>query len=184
MNQTFPIENSQFFTATIYKCPPGLNTVRTGNHLLADNNHKNIIVNCLKFLVSNKRIELNAFVIMSNHIHVIWQPLSGFTTSTVQASFMKFTAKQLLLSQLRKDVESLSNYKVNKYDRDYQIWKREPLSIDLVSETLFKQKFDYIHFNPVTAGLCFMPEDYFYSSANFYLTGIDTFGMLTHFSGN
>ena len=174
MNQTFPIESSQFFTATIYKW----------NHLLADNNHKNIIVNCLKFLVSKKGIELNAFVIMSNHVHLIWQPLPGFTASSIQSSFMKFTAKQLILSQLKKDAEGLSTHKVNKYDRDYHIWKREPLSIELVSEELFKQKFEYIHFNPVTAGLCIRPEDYFYSSANFYFTGIDTFGMLSHFSGN
>ena len=174
MIPAFNIESTQFFTATIYKW----------NQLLADNNHKNIIIDCLKFLVSNKRVELNAFVIMSNHIHLIWQPLPGFTASEIQSSFMKFTAKQLLISQRKKDSESLLLYKVNKYDREYQVWKREPLSIELVSEELFKQKFEYIHNNPVTAGICIKPEDYFYSSANFYSEGIDQFEMLTHFSGN
>ena len=29
----------------------------------------------------------------------------------------------------------LANFKVNKYDRDYQIWKREPLSIELITES-------------------------------------------------
>ncbi|MFS8081862.1 MAG: hypothetical protein ACMG51_00310 [Ginsengibacter sp.] len=79
MNQNFPVECSQFFTATIYQW----------NHLLADDDHKDIIVDSLRFLVSDNRIELNAFVIMSNHIHLIWQPLFGFKRSDIQASFMK-----------------------------------------------------------------------------------------------
>ena len=78
----------------------------------------------------------------------------------------------------------LANLKVNKYDRDYQIWKREPLSIDLITESMFIQKLEYIHHNPVTAGLCKVPEEYYYSSAKFYLDGTNDFGMLTHFSGN
>jgi len=42
------------------------------------------------------------------------------------------------------------------------------------------QKLEYIHRNPVKAGICEFPEDYKYSSAKFYLTGIDDFGFLTH----
>jgi REP element-mobilizing transposase RayT len=78
-----------------------------------------------KFLVSDKRIELNAFIIMSNHIHLIWQPLFGYTPSGIQSSFMKYTAQQLKRSLLENDAETLSVFKVNKYDREYQIWKRE-----------------------------------------------------------
>ena len=33
---------------------------------------------------------------------------------------------------------------------------------------------------PVKAGLCNLPEEYYYSSAKFYHTGIDKFGMLIH----
>ncbi len=174
MNQSFPVHYSQFFTATIYEW----------NHLLSDDNHKNIIVYSLRFLVTDKRIELNAFIIMSNHIHLIWQSLPRFTPSEIQASFMKFTAQQLKRSLIKNDVETLSAFKVNKYDREYQIWKREPLSIELISEDLFKQKLEYIHYNPVKAGLCEVPEDYYYSSAKFYQDGTNNFGMLKHYSGN
>jgi putative transposase len=97
---------------------------------------------------------------------------------------MKFTAQQLKRSLIKNDLEALSIFKVNKYDRDYQIWKREPLSIELISEDLFKQKLEYIHYNPVKAGLCEVPEDYYFSSAKFYEDGIDRFGMLKHYSGN
>ncbi len=79
---------------------------------------------------------------------------------------------------------SVETYKVNKCDRDYQVWKREPLSIDLINDTMLIQKLEYIHYNPVSAGLCEIPEDYYYSSARFYQDGTNSFGMLTHFSGN
>ena len=174
MNQNFSVECSQFFTATIFEW----------NHLLADEKHKNIIVDSLRFLVSDKRIELNAFVIMSNHIHLIWQPLFDFKRSDIQASFMKYTAQQLKHSLIKNNEKMLSVFKVNKYDREYQIWKREPLSIELISEDLFIQKLEYIHYNPVEAGLCKVPEDYFYSSARFYQDGKNDFGMLKHFRGS
>jgi hypothetical protein len=96
---------------------------------------------------------------------------------------MKYTAQQLKRSLIKNDMQALANFKVTKYDREYQIWKREPLSIELISGDLFKQKLEYIHYNPVKAGLCENPEDY-YSSARFYHDGLDAFKMLTHFTGN
>ena len=77
----------------------------------------------------------------------------------------------------------LAEFKVNKYDREYQIWKREPLSIELRTPDVFDQKLNYIHDNPVRAGLCTYPEDYYYSSAKYYQDGgTDCFGILTHYS--
>ena len=45
-------------------------------------------------------------------------------------------------------------------------------------------KTGYIHQNPVAAGLVAFEEEYKYSSARFYLTGEDEFGLLTHYTGN
>ncbi len=59
---------------------------------------------------------------------------------------------------LKNDLDKLSAFKLNKYDREYQVWKREPLSIDLLNESMFKQKLEYIHYNPVRAGLSNVPE--------------------------
>jgi putative transposase len=88
-------------------------------------------------LVNGKRIELNAFVIMNNHLHLIWQALQSFTPSQNQASFMKYTAQQLKRVLIKNDKDSLAAFKVNKYDRHYQIWKREPLSIELLTKSMF-----------------------------------------------
>ena len=174
MNPQFTVHAAQYFTATIYEW----------QNVLSENNHKDIIIDSLQYLVNDKRIELNAFVIMNNHIHLIWQPLTGFTPSGVQASFMKYTAQQLKRSLIKNEPEKIETFKVNKYDREYQVWKREPLCIELLSESMFVQKLEYIHYNPVRAGLCALPEEYYYSSARFYVDGANSFGMLTHYSGN
>jgi putative transposase len=118
--------------------------VRTRKHLLANDTHKDIIINSLQFLVKEKRIILNAFAIMSNHIHLIWQPTFAFTPSDIQASFMKQTAKQLKLALGKSDAAALQDFKVNKYDRNYQIWQRDSLSIELRTHAVFLQKLEYI----------------------------------------
>jgi hypothetical protein len=45
------------------------------------------------------------------------------------------------------------------------------------------EKLEYLHYNPVEAGLTLYPEGYHYSSAAFYETGVDHFKMLTHYMG-
>ena len=174
MKTTYPEHWPQFYTATIHNW----------QHLLANDKHKDIIVDSLKFLVAEKRIELNAFVIMSNHIHLIWQAMFGFSPSDIQSSFMKYTAQQLKNSLTKNNTDTLASFKVNKYNRDYQFWKRDSLGIELISPAVFEQKLNYIHDNPVKAGLCINPEDYYYLSAKFYHDGTDSFGILTHYSGN
>ena len=105
--------------------------------LLSDHKYKEIILDSLRFLVNNKRIELSAFVIMSNHIHLIWQIQPVSTPTSVQLSFMKFTAQQIKFSLIKNDPELLEKFKVNLFDRKYQFWKREPLSIQLFTPKVF-----------------------------------------------
>jgi REP element-mobilizing transposase RayT len=169
----YPTEWPQYFTATIKDWLPLLNTDK----------YKNIIINSLYFMVENKRIELNAFVVMNNHIHLIWQPLPGHSLFSIQLSFMKFTAQQIKFALIKDSNPILEKCRVNKKDRTFQIWKRNPLSVELSSQKVFLQKMEYIHYNPVEAGLTSYPEVYHYSSAAFYETGVDHFNMLTHYMG-
>ena len=68
-------------------------------------------------------------------------------------------------------------------ERKYLVWERNPLNIDLWTKEVFIQKMEYIHYNPVVAGLCTYPEEYKYSSAKFCETGMDEFSILTHWLG-
>ena len=168
--EKYPDTWPQFYTATILQWKP----------LLSQDKYKQKIIESLQYLVANKRITLYAFVIMSNHIHLIWQVLPGNTPLKVQASFMKFTAQQIKFDLIKNHPLVLEKFKVDAADRQYQFWERNPLGIDLYSSPVFMQKLEYIHWNPVKAGLCNLPEEYYYSSAKFYHTGIDQFEMLTH----
>ena len=173
MQQLYPDYWPQFFTATILEWKP----------LLKNDKYKNEIIKSLQFLVAQQRIHLYAFVIMSNHIHLIWHPLPGQTPQKLQLSFLRYTAQQIKFDLKRNDPVLLEQFKVDAKDREYQFWERNPLSIELRNSKTFDQKLEYIHWNPVKAGLCNSPEEYYYSSAKFYLTGIDNFKMLTHSNG-
>ena len=70
MNSEYTVHAAQYFTATIYEWQTAL----------ADDNHKDIAIDSLQYLVNDKRIELKAFVTMSNHIHFIWQAFNRFYT--------------------------------------------------------------------------------------------------------
>lgn len=164
MNKT--IYPACFFTATNLSC----------KHLLASDKHKQIIMNSLLFLKKNKRVIIYAFVIMANHIHLIWQPTGVHTPKQNQHNFLKYTAQMIKFNLLNSDLVLLSDYRVNAIDREFQFWERNSLSIELYSEKVFIQKLNYIHNNPVKAGLCTYPEDYAYSSALYYETGKDVWG--------
>jgi len=74
-------------------------------------------------------------------------------------------------------------FKSSQKDRSHHFWKRNARSIELYDDVIFQQKKDYIHFNPVKAGLCMLAEEYIYSSARNYLKDDFSDGFLTHYRG-
>ena len=117
---------------------------------------------------------------MSNHIHLIWQIQQGHKREDVQRDFLKYTSQTIMRDLELNHPQVLKVFEVDAKDRRHQIWQRNPLSIDLWTREVYIQKMEYIHYNPVTAGICSYPEQYKYSSAKFYETGEDEFGILTH----
>jgi len=166
-------EHPQFFTATIL----------LWKKLLKKDKYKDIIIDSLRFLVENNRIILYSFVIMPNHIHLIWQMREGVNPSNLQRDFLKYTAQQIRFDLKSNHPKVLEHFKVNLKDRSYQIWENSPLSIPLWSQEVFKQKLDYIHKNPLQEKwkLVEREELYYYSSARYYLLNEDDFGFITHY---
>jgi putative transposase len=106
----------------------------------------------------------------------------GIKTDAVQRDFLKFTAQKIKKDMLRFHRKELLQFKVHAEDRKFQFWERNPLFIDLWSREVLIQKLNYIHQNPVRAGLCKHAEDYKYSSVLFYETGMHNWGFLTHYN--
>jgi putative transposase len=164
-------EYPQFFTATNLEW----------KKLLQPDKYKNIVINSMRFIMKDKRAKFFAFVIMENHIHLIWQILPNNNPEAVQRDFLKYTAQIIKKDLERNHPEVLAQYKVDAKDRKYQFWERNPLSVELRNHVVFMQKLEYIHWNPVKAGICKYPEEYKYSSAMFYETGIDNWDFLSHY---
>ena len=168
--------HAQFFTATILEW----------KLLLQNDNYKDIIIESMRFLVADKRVTIFSFVIMPNHLHIIWQINDRYEVHQVQQSFLKYTAQQIKFDLQKNNPKLLEEFRVDTADRQYQFWERNPLSVDLFSEKVFDQKFDYIHNNPLQEKwkLAEYPEEYKYSSAKFYFSGVDEFGFVTHYMGD
>ncbi|MDP4284125.1 MAG: transposase [Bacteroidota bacterium] len=165
--------HTEFLTTTIYNW----------NHLLREDCYKQIIINSFDWLYQNKKCTINCFVIMPNHIHLLWKISDGFERKEVQGAFLSFTAHEFKKHLKKNAPKLLEDYYVNKSDRSFQFWEREPMVKECWTEKFFRQKFNYIHFNPCQPhwNLASLPEDYKWSSANFYEKGIKDFTFLTDF---
>ena len=152
-------------------------------HVLVDNRFKDIIIDSLRYLSESNGVSIYAFVIMSNHFHMIWQMLGEHKREDVQRDFLKYTSQQILKILRNENSSLLDDLLVQSKDRKYQIWERNPLSIPLWSGRVINQKLDYIHYNPVEAGLCKFPSEYIYSSAGFYYYGDQRWSFLNHCDG-
>lgn len=165
--------HTEFLTGTIYNW----------NHLLKKDRYKEIMIESFNWLVKEKRCTTNAFVIMPNHFHLIWKISDVYERKNVQGAFFSFTAHQFKKALKSEDCISLDNHYVNKIDRTYPFWEREPFYLECWTEKFFMQKLDYIHYNPCQPHWMLVEEPQFYkwSSAKFYETGINDFEFLTHY---
>lgn len=159
-----------FFTASIHKW----------KNLLQDDSNKNLIIEYLKLLSHKKFIVVYGFVIMPTHIHIVWKQINKNGKETPKGSFLKFTAHEFL--KKLKEAGISKEYEVVASNKKHQIWQNDPLSIEIYSLKVAKQKLDYIHFNPVRGKWKLSKDelDYYYSSAKFYESGIDQFGFLSN----
>ena len=111
--------------------------------------------------------------------------ISGMTSNRINGGLRPpaFSAFAGVL-HLQIITEALEKFKIKARDRVYQVWKRNPLSVSLYTQAVFKQKLHYIHANPVVAGLRKFPGAYKYSSAAFYEKGISEWNFLTYYNAS
>ena len=117
--------------------------------------------------------------IMSNHIHLIISVEENRSLSDVIRDFKKFTSVEILKEMASNSVESRKNWMLwifkkagegNHRNKDYQFWQQDNHPIELDHDEIIQSKMDYLHENPVRAGIVRMEKDYIYSS------GIDYYG--------
>jgi len=139
--------------------------------------YRDIVIESLAFCQLQKGLKIHAWVIMSNHIHCILSSENGTLSNTIR-DFKRHTSKQIIES-IQYENESrrewlLHQFKyfasLHKRNSLFQVWTHENHPIELHGK-MFEQRLDYIHDNPVKAGLVWNAEDYMYSSAIDYAGG-------------
>lgn len=139
--------------------------------------YKDILIDSFKFCQKEKGLILNAYVIMSNHVHLIARAQkTEFTLSDIIRDFKKHT-HHTMMPIIESEQESrrlwmLHQFKYygnrNSKNENYQIWTNSNHPEHCYSNEFTTIKLNYTHQNPVRAGIVNVPEDYVYSSAANY----------------
>ena len=141
--------------------------------------YKEIITKSLNYCIENKGLEIYAWVLMSNHLHMICKAKDGFHLSEILRDFKKFTSKQII-QEIQISNESRAEWLLDKFAfeakrtrraENYKVWQDANHTIEIGAYIDIDEKMNYIHQNPVKAGSVYNPEEYVYSSAIDYSGG-------------
>ncbi len=138
------------------------------------NEYKNIIIDSLYYCQNEKGMEIFAWCIMTNHVHLIFRSASNQKPEKVLGDFKRFTSKAIVKAIIENPKESRKEFLLEQFLKAgskssnvnvYQLWRHDNKPIELWSNKVIDEKINYIHENPVEEGLVFRAEDYLYSSA-------------------
>jgi len=156
--------------------------------------YKDIIISSLEFCQNSKGLIVYAYVIMSNHLHLIIGKDPGVENnfSEIIRDFKKYTAMQVIKAISENMQESRRDWllrifenagKMKSNNTRYQFWQQHNKNIELEND-MIEQKLDYIHHNPVEAGWVSEPHEYYYSSARNYSGLENPLKIYSVFDGN
>jgi len=141
--------------------------------------YREILLDSIKYCMANKGLEVYAWVIMSNHVHMIIgtqkSPMDG-----IMRDLKKHTSRAIVKAIRENTQESRQNWMIWMFEQEgkrnpnneiHQFWQQDNHPIELYSNEVIDQKLDYIHHNPVKAGWVDEPYHYLYSSAKDYSGG-------------
>ena len=135
-----------------------------------------IVLDSIRFCQVEKGLALHAWCLMSNHLHLI-ASAKNENLSDILRDFKKYTSKQIIETIINNKQESRKDWMLrifkaegskNLRNKTYQFWRQDNQPQELYSPKFIFQKINYMHYNPVIAGIVERPEHYLYSSARDY----------------
>ena len=140
-----------------------------------------ILLEELRFYSEKYDFVLTGYVIMPDHLHLLlWWDIEekpGLSVSKIMQGIKGAAARRIIdflrdkgLERMpqstRRDDVSVSR----KRNVKYRLWQPGFYDFNVYSEERLLEKLDYIHSNPVKAGLVLSPRDYKWSSCKEYFT--------------
>jgi len=131
-----------------------------------------VIVNSLNYCIEKKGLEVYVWCLMASHLHMIASVVPGNIQglSDVMRDFKGFTSKELL-KNIDLEFESRRDWLKKHFQAgldEHQVWQAGMHPVELLTRKFTNQKMDYIHHNPVAAGIVEEPDHYVFSSARDY----------------
>ena len=136
--------------------------------------YKDCIVKHLNYCIKEKGMVLGAWIIMSNHVHLIFQAKNENPQRLLQ-SFKSSIARELIeLIKANNKESKRERYiwfmqlaaKRNKTTKNsIQFWQQHNKPIELWNNSAIQKNLDYLHNNPVESGEVAEAYHYLYSSA-------------------
>ncbi|MDD7985223.1 transposase [Lentisphaera marina] len=130
-----------------------------GSCLLKDSRNAQIVLDTWKFF-NGERYDLIAYVVMPNHVHLLIKTYEKWPLAKVVHSWKSYTAKEILKNEYGDDSNAGGSPALPN-----KVWQREYWDRFIRDENHFLKVIEYIHQNPVKAGLCKLPEQWLWSSA-------------------
>lgn len=136
--------------------------------------YKDIFLNSIRYCQQNKGLELYAYCIMSSHVHLIIGRQGEQKLEDIIRDIKKFTSVKIIEAIENNPQESRRELLLWLFERagrgnsnntNFQFWQQHNHPIELSTNEMIEQRLQYIHNNPVEAGIVLSPEDYLYSSA-------------------
>lgn len=136
-----------------------------------------IVLDSLRHCRNQRGLLIHGWCLMSNHVHMVVSAKNE-DISEILRDFKKFTSKQIVKAIAENRGESRREWMLqifrkhgeeNSRNSMYQFWQQDNHPEELFSKEFTWQKMNYMHNNPVEAGLVDKPEQYRYSSARDYV---------------
>jgi putative transposase len=135
------------------------------------------LLDSLRYCQQHKGLKVYAWCLIPSHLHLVVSVDPGpDRLSDIMRDFKKFTSKKIIqsineIAESRRDWLLRHFAYAGKYDpkiKNYRLWKEGLHPIELTTAKFIEQKINYIHQNPVAAGMVYRAEDYVLSSAAQY----------------
>ena len=130
---------------------------------------KDLVCNAINEARRSANFLLFAYVIMSDHLHVI---LGSELKPSKIAQYINGIIARRIIDYFKNNGHQTSLVKLRHEDRErryrYSLWDHHPNVKRLIHENVFMQKVNYLHQNPVRAGRVEQTQDYRWSSARIW----------------
>lgn len=129
---------------------------------MVDTNHGNSI----RFCPENQGLMVHAWVLITNHLHMICSCKPGYNIALELRNMKSFTAMKLIDAIIKNLKESRQENMLDIFEMKgkkcssnfrFKFWEQENHAILLDSVLVFYQRLNYLHWNPVTAGFVTEP---------------------------